>query len=257
MIISPHQLRGARIRRNHWSTDGLVAAWNPNVFPGGGTLYDRAGSNHLILVGLDWQIDSKGYGLYLATGETDEFTLSYPISIASGSDFTFLARGAFISIGTCGLWRAGATSQGTTYLNYDGNKRPYVKLNNQLILTADAGTTLPTTECQFAFVIRSEQSAEWYLNGALEHSDVHAIATPWFQIYRFGWQYTTAAELAGTYRELQYYNRALSASEIMALYCNPYAIWDAGQEEEEWAWAPAAGGGVMAPYYYRMLTGAA
>ena len=41
--INPLMLAGATINRSNSITRGLVAAWNPNVFPAGNTLYDRVG----------------------------------------------------------------------------------------------------------------------------------------------------------------------------------------------------------------------
>ena len=52
--INPLMLGGATINRNSLQAAGLVAAYNPNVFPAGNVLYDRAGENNGTIVGPSW-----------------------------------------------------------------------------------------------------------------------------------------------------------------------------------------------------------
>jgi len=63
-IISPHQLRGATINRSSPQAAGLVGVWQPNVFPGGNVLYDRAGGHDGTITGMPFAVDHTfGYVL--------------------------------------------------------------------------------------------------------------------------------------------------------------------------------------------------
>jgi len=57
--------------------------------------------------------------------------------------------------------------------------------------------------------------------------------------------------VTGLMTDMRVYSRALSSAEIAAIYADPYGLWDAG--EEEWDWAKAAAAAGNPHWYYNML----
>ena len=258
-IINPHDLRGARLKRNTL-TAGIVAAYNPNIFPGGGTLYDRAGVNNGTITGATWAADARmGYVLNLGT-TANQYYVNCGASVADfvdQADFTLsawllpiLPTGYSTIIGKGDYRIAGYY----VYIHTDGKCRITI---NEL---GSNQTLYQTTN--FAFdglwhhlaCVRSAGVGYMYLDGRLNGSGALNLNIDTAAAYDLLIGHHGSGYYAGSMGEVCIFNRALSAAEIGLLYADPIgSIWDVG--EEDWGWAPAETPAAGNPhYYYQMLS---
>jgi len=245
-VLGPHHLRGATINRNSLQAAGLVAAWQPNVFPGGGTLYDRAGVNNGTISGPTWSAGLMGHSL-ITDGSAD-----YRVTIPSSTRFDGATGTIAISISTDGTWgvdggSAGGGAQGYAALvcraNADGSSGCMLLISSggipqfiakdvwsvtriTLVATSDLRDSMPHT-IVVSFDRANGAACALFVDGRQEDTDTNSAA----------WAFNSQAilladsldswweEFGGQIGECRWYNRALSAAEIAAIYANPYDLW--------------------------------
>lgn len=154
--------------------------------------------------------------------EGDFITVEDGISIPEGSDVSFAAW-LYVDdwVGkNPGGWRAGSDPRVDFFNIFQGSTgRPWIRWGSgENILKPSDGYSVPTDEwVHVAYVVRSEDNAEFYANGELKHSTGHGAKTDAFDIYNIGWQYAENQRIVGTYDEVRFYDRALSSDEVMEL----------------------------------------
>jgi len=256
-IINPHDLRGARLKRNSL-TAGIVAAWNPNIFPGGNTLYDRAGVNNGTITGADWVADAKmGHCLDFAV-DGDKVVIPDAADLDGMNDLTLMAWINVDSPGTYG--RVFDKGNGASYILHVSGVVTVTELYFYISGAYISATTLPDmrgASHQVAGTYKRNTAGGWliYLDGAIvktANAPDTAVAAGANDLW-IGNRSTGGRPFYGCIGQAFIFARALSAAEIAAIYADPYQIWDVGEEEWEWAKAPAAASG-NPHYYYQMLS---
>jgi hypothetical protein len=146
------------------------------------------------------------------------------ISFAAGNSFTFQAWLYPTSwpTGNPGVWRAGTSSNGTTFNIFNSNTgRPWIRLNGTNILQPTSGTGISlNTWTATHWVVQSATVAKLYANGSEAFTANHTTATPAFTINNLGWQFTTTEEVLGRYDEVRFRASVLTADWISAEYAN-------------------------------------
>ena len=264
--INPLMLAGAKINRSSWQANGLVACWEPNVFPGGNTLYDRAGGNDGTITGADWTTDaSQGHVLDFVATNSDYVTITDSAALSITGSFSIMCWCVIDLLDTtkrliCGKWDDVGGSYRCFALAIMSNDTMAFFISNDGTAWDYVSFASPATGVLYHCV--GVFDGDWiylYINGKLEaHKDTALVAI--FDsnqpVYLGNASFGSgiASYFDGTVGEVRIYNRALSAAEIAAIYADPYQIWDVGEEEMEWAKAAAAAAAGNPHYYYQMLS---
>jgi hypothetical protein len=228
---------GAQLIRNHPLTRGLINYWLMNQ-GAGISVTDLAGTNPISLNssastslvwanGLNEPVVSMSPNNSVSEGSSGlGFVPASPVIIVGGSDWSFLCSGYIDSFYTAnpGLFRTGAGSMGSTFCISQANNYPWLRVNGSDIIKPSSGTSIPLGKVQIAYVFRSGISGSVYINGILAFTASTSAVTPADSISQFNSQTETRQNLFSRISTLNYYNRALSSSEIGQLYFNPYQI---------------------------------
>ena len=163
---------------------------------------------------------------------------------------TFLITGyadSYVSVGNSGFWRDVWNSRGGNFMIIQGGSSPpflpWIRWNGIDILKPASGTPFPTGEVFMGvYTVKNAKDAIVYLNGRQEHYATHSTSTPSFDIYNLGWQSAPAERIDGVWITSMIWNRALTASEVLQLYINPYAMFDTAISPAIFGTLVAAGG---------------
>ena len=242
--FNPLMLHGARLKRNSL-TAGIVAAWNPNVFPGGNRLYDRAGANNGTIVGATWATDPRT-GLVLAYGAS-KYTQVSPIYNGVNA---FVISAWLTGPGTAEMYFYGEGDPGATnaYIclgsDYDptGRFRGVVQNTGERTLDfkSNSTTVYNGTLRHIVFALAGGR-AKLFIDGVLDKDSAYTMVSGTLSAGVMGARYVNGSywyNWTGTIGQTLIFARALSAAEIGLLYADPIgAIWDVG--EDNWEYAPA------------------
>jgi len=217
-------LGGATINRNSPQAAGLVGAWSPNVFPGGGTLYDRAGVNDAIITGGLW-VANPSMGMALDyTGAN--YVLASSLNLGT-NDFSIVAW--FVPDAGSLLDYHSIVAQGQTA----ATEWSFYFSTNALRFYADAGGisarggSFVAGSLYCGAVTRIGALVTVYLNSrsvatdATASSDMSTAKPMSIAATESG----TARFFDGRIGEIRVYNRGLSAAEIGAIYADPLGLW--------------------------------
>jgi len=232
-IISPHELRGATIKPGPQAA-GLVAAWQPNVFPGGNVLYDRAGVKHGTIVGATLAADATEGHVLQYSGTAQWVNCASTTLGTADHTITLWVKGTTdggVSIG--GENPAGGVSPALQFGYMGAGKiRYWIRdagdydsvYSNQVVLdgtwhfcavSADiSGLAYVYTDVDFGSPASVDISALGGTGGATLWS-IGALGRSGGNVYPF----------TGEIGEVRIYNRALTASEIGAIYADPLGLW--------------------------------
>ena len=236
--FNPLMLGGAEVDRTSIQAAGLVLAMNPNVFPGGGTLYERAGrGNHGTLVGATWATDRE-LGTVLSYSGTTQYVLCGTMDDLFANAMSMVAwirpSGAQQNWTKLINRRDNVNNSYDFALQYDDSDHFVCSVNGVNVL----GTTVDTTSDRVYCVAGTYDKATItiYRDGVAENTDAENGAIPNSQFnVTIGARSNlpSSQEFAGLIGEIRIYNRALSAAEIAAIYANPYDLWMPVGEKDE------------------------
>ena len=273
--INPLMLAGANLKRNCQLATGIVAAWNQNVFPATQILYDGARLANGTC-GMDVVLAADPVHGYVTNHVGSAQSMIHVPASPWNMTTPFTITGWFRkAVGDNLLnrhiwWERGSGAGGTELIGQIGAQEvsPYQKLFVQM-RPAEGGAfrSFPTASdlmdnlwhffaavCDFS---GATWIVTWYIDGRY---DAAPTAAPLAGTWSFDNKATIGGRVLGTTTGVMVgytsammpFSRALSAAEIASLYADPYQIWDAGEDEMEWAKAAAAAAGN--PYwYYNML----
>ena len=230
MIIKPG--RDIQLNRAHPLARGLMGCWLFNEGTGDKVFDLSLNGNHGTLIGMPWRATSTGIGAD-NNSDGDEIDIG-GLTIPANSDMTFLIIGyadSYISVGNSGFWRDVSNSRGGNFMIIQGGSSPpflpWIRWNGIDILKPASGTPFPTGEVFMGvYTVKNAKDAIVYLNGRQEHYATHSTSTPSFDIYNLGWQSDPVERIDGVWITSMIWNRALTASEVLQLYRNPYQMFD-------------------------------
>jgi len=269
--INPLMLAGAKINCANSLTRGLVAAWNPNVFPAGNTLYDRGGAGHGTINGAAWAADAEmghvldfngaDHGVDLSPQSiwtmTAPFTIMFYVSGGAQTNRKIYSENSSVAGQTALIMAIG-----TDYAS------PYNKVLVQMRAGEEGATSFfhsvgigfdgtwhhIVAVCDFTV---NPWQVIFYLDGKHDRTQAGTVRAGTYapNLAAIGTSLRASGKnFVGNIGTGMVYNRALSAAEIASLYANPYQIWDVGDDEMEWAKAAAAAAAGNPHYYYQMLS---
>jgi hypothetical protein len=94
---------------------------------------------------------------------------------------------------------------------------PWIRWNGSEILRPNSGYSVPlNTWVYLSYVVENGgPGCYFYVNGELKHSNTHSQSITSFPIRIFGCQCNLVEKIAGKYANVSFYNRALSAQEVL------------------------------------------
>ena len=209
-------------------TNGLVSLWdagNRVSYPAAGTAWtDLAGASDGTLTnGPTFSSDISGN---IVLDNTDDYiALSPNVSIAADSDVTFCiwVKPTAWTGASPGLWRSDSDSRGRYEMGFSSTTgRPYIKWRNVNLTVPGSGYAVPLDAWVYVVFVASYLSTTpilMYADGELKHSIAKSGGnTEAFDVYSIGFQYATNQRVTGGYSMFSFYNRLLSAEEIVQNY---------------------------------------
>ena len=225
---------GTRLNRGHPLAKGLAGCWVMNE--GAGALVsDSSGLTNLALTGATWSRNNGGIGTQLASGTTNIATSTFT-NIPTATIFSLYIRVAvtsytslanIFSFGENVSVAGGASSRA-------GSMRGVLQYSNVIYFFGDGAdwATLQSWDVSGALhdiaFTSDGTTLSFYYDGRLMQSTalpaiVPLLATETFLTLGLNHSSGTVGPNA-QYNHAYIYNRALSASEVMQLYLNPYQM---------------------------------
>ena len=228
----------AKNRRVNFGRVGALG-W-PNYTPlGSGNTAPR------VPAGISLNLYQSGFG---SNAHGLDFGASDPVSVPSGSDFTFTVAGVIEHLysGNGGFIRSGVGSSpvGSSFCIFESSQpRPWIRWNGADILRVTSGASFSLDEfVVLHYVVRSADNVEFWVNGVKTNSASHATATPAIDWRWWGWQ-STADSVKGNIGMSQFHARAKTEEEIVAEARDPWAIMRREDRVPVFAFAPPSVGG--------------
>lgn len=142
----------------------------------------------------------------------DAVIFDEPLAISAGADFEFTAWVFPTSwAGNPGFWRSSAASNGSNFNIFQGDSgRPWIRWGGVNVLRPSDGYGIPLGQwTQVKYVVKSADAAEFWTRGVgeqwvLRHSATHTVQTPAFEIFRYGWQFTTREQVQGIHNDIRF-----------------------------------------------------
>jgi len=171
-------------------------------------------------------------GVYNGTTKTINFNApdqyinvpSLTVTPNNGYTFTtFLKLPTFHNSGNPGFWRYidGVNIGSFNILQYGAGlqRAPWIRSNNNEILKPTSGYVLPLSQyLMISFVVKSNDYANFYVNGVEKHTANHSIIQDSFIVNYLNYQLSTAENIFADYKSLLFYNRPLAATELLNNY---------------------------------------
>lgn len=200
--------------------------------------YDLNANNNL--VSGDLVSGKLGSGVRVGQSNGDYLRAGTPISVASGSDLTFsiwLYVNSWVGANP-GLWRAGTSSTDNNFNIFQSTTgRPWIRLVNSSgdALRPSSGYGLPTGAWALVtYRITNGTLAEFLVNGVVQHTNAHSLATPAMSIYNIGYQSAVGERVDGVYDEIRFSKTVRSNNWLLTEYNNqndPSSFYDLGSEQ--------------------------
>ena len=212
-------------------TDGLVSLWdagNRKSYPAAGTAWTAlVGTADATLTNGPTFSSANLGGLVLDA--TDEYFALPPLSFAADSDVTFciwIKPTDWGGTTTSGFWRSGASGTGRYMLGIDDGVTlrgsPACKWRNVNLTIPSSGYVVPLDAWVYIVFVASYYSTTpilMYADGELKHSIAKSGGnTEAFDIHEMGWNYNSTFTIFGEWAMPSFYNRLLSAEEIVQNY---------------------------------------
>jgi len=148
------------------------------------------------------------------------------ISLSKLTITTSLTFNVFIKISSIlgvnqGFWRDGVSSGGSSFNILQATTNlPWVRWNGVNILQPLSGYSVPSnTWVYLTYVVQNGgPNVYFYVNGDLKHSNTHSSTITSIDIYNIGYQLAIGQKVPGDYSILSFYNRALTAQEVLQNY---------------------------------------
>ena len=209
MILKPP--KGAMLNSGHPYARGLVGCWLMNE--GGGTFVNDLsgnGNTGAMAAGLTWTGGKFGYGVLL--NDADSITVDGGLYNATAS-YTWVFWVKPTALGGEFMWRNG----GMYIRLHTGD---FIQFRDDTAGIAAYSSPLPLNVWSMVVFTYDHVNASIYINGQFNVSDPATGSNLVLGVLLLG------QSLAGTFDNISFYNRALSASEILNLYRSPFCMFE-------------------------------
>ena len=233
MILKPP--KGAMLNRGHPLSKGLVGLWLMNE--GGGTIVNDLSGNgntgSLAAAFADPAWSAGRFGPCLEFDATDQVDAGQKSSIkpTGAMSLGYWAKAASGIAAGAGVGTMGASGyRGYMFTFYGADISAYVAVNTTTLFGTSASGHVGTVWTHYMMVFSPSNYIRIYRNGVLIAANTTSPPAVQYQAngksLHFGDRGDDSGSFVGLLDNVQIYNRALSATEILNLYRSPFCMFE-------------------------------